>query len=185
MTAFTPEPESEDQMQAQLEAFFESHGWTAIREVSPHHSSDRADLIVESPQYGWFGIETKFWEQDGGAKLADAHEQIVGQYRGQKYIGERIDRWVLFPYFNEYHGENARDEWRSERADWRQQFIREMLCRHGVAIGYFSCGAAVLDYAYSRAECKVPVGDHPRHNDNVDMDVIDEMIERKMNRLSY
>jgi len=184
MTAFTPEPESEDQMQAQLEAFFENHGWTAIREVSPHHSSDRADLIVGSPQYGWFGIETKFWEQDGGAKLADAHEQIVGQYRGQKYIGERIDRWVLFPYFSGQQREND-DERLSARATWRRQFTRELLCRHGVGIGYFAHGAGVLDYAYSRAECKVPVGDHPRHNDNVDMDVIDEMIKRKMNRLSY
>jgi len=175
MTAFTPDPESEDQMQAQLEAFFENHGWTAIREVSPHHSRIRADLIVESPQYGWFGIETKFWEQDGGAKLADAHEQIVGQYRGRKYIGERIDRWVLFPYFSE----------QSARATWRQQFTRELLCRHGVGIGYFAHDAAVLDYAYSRAECKVTVGDHRYHDDNADIKAIDEMIKRKMDRLSY
>ena len=90
---------NEDELQEWLESTFEEAGWNAIREVSPHGSDYRADLIVESEKYGWFGIETKFiGDSQGPAEMAKAHHQIVEKYRGKKYIGNKIDLWAVCPY---------------------------------------------------------------------------------------
>lgn len=193
-TVETPElgdlgwPTSEQEVQDGLEQFFEKMGWTALTEVSPHHSDYRADLIVKSDEYGWFGAEIKYFDTTGASKVADAHHQIVAQYRGKKYLGNRINRWVLIPYFAKRSGPGATTS--LPRRDLLQ-FSRELCCRHGVGIVDLTKAKydhLVLDFAYSRSECKVPVGHHEyaeRHHDNVDMDAIDEMIERKMDRLNY
>jgi len=91
--------DSEDELQEWLKDAFEEAGWTAIREVSPHSSDYRADLIVEHDRFGWFGIETKFIGTGRGlTNIAKAHHQIIQKYRGRRYIGEKIDLWCVCPY---------------------------------------------------------------------------------------
>ena len=80
---------SEAELQRNLKSYFEKHNWLAVREVSPTDSRVKADLIVKHDTYGWFGIETKYFNNDGGGKVADAHHQIISQYRGRRYINDR------------------------------------------------------------------------------------------------
>ena len=175
---------TEDTLQNRLEQYFELHGWTAIREVSPHNANVRADLIVNHDEYGWFGIETKFFDGDGGSKAADAHHQIVSKYRGKRYIRNKINLWAICPFFS---GRNSNDEWHQQRANQRNQFTRELFCRHGV--GYINPfrEPLLIDFAYSRAECKVPVNTNrdTRHHDNVDVELIREAVSRKMDKYDY
>jgi hypothetical protein len=105
MPAHTPDFESEDQMQEWLEGEFESAGWTAVREVSPHNSNLRADLLVHHEDYDWIGIECKYMSSPrNGKKIAEAVEQIVTKYRGRKYIGKKIDLWAFCPYYYKDNG---------------------------------------------------------------------------------
>lgn len=174
---------SEDQLQEELEEHFEAHGWTAIREVSPHASNLKADLIVEHDSHGWFGIETKYFDGDGGGKVADAHHQIVSKYRGKRYIGNKINLWAICPYFSGFD----KDEWHAQRADWRNDFVRELFCRHG--IGYVNPlrSPLLIDFAYSTASYKVPVDTdrHTRHHENVDITEIKSSVEEKIERFGY
>jgi hypothetical protein len=48
---YCPRFQNEDELQDWLEDEFEKAGWTAIREVTPHSSSVRADLIVNHEGY--------------------------------------------------------------------------------------------------------------------------------------
>jgi len=179
------ELESEEELQIWLEDFFEDQGWIAIREVSPRGSDVRADLIVSHDEYGWFGIETKYMRGDGGGKIATAHHQITQKYRGQKYLGEKIDLWVICPYF---WGMNSPDytEKHSQQAS-RATFTREFFCRHG--IGYLDLDRyqLLLGFAYSKPWAKVPVGGEylDDYIDDVDLDKIVESVNRKMGKYGY
>lgn len=177
--------ESEEELQEWLEDFFEANGWTAIREVSPHSSNYRADLVVKNEEYGWFGIETKYMHLDGGGKIAKAHHQITEQYRGQRYLGEKIDRWVICPYFR---GMNSPDYPMKERQEKiRAKFTREFFSRHG--IGYIDLDRyqLLLDFAYSQPWAKVPVGGDylEKYQENVDILKIDESVGNKIEKYSY
>jgi len=176
--------QSENQFQKELEQYFENHGWIALREVSPHSSNNRADLIVQHDDFGWFGIETKFFDNDGGAKVADAHHQIITKYRGKKYVGNRIDLWCVAPYFSGY---DTDDEWVSNRAQWRRRFTREFFCKHGVGILDISRRPLIMDFAYSMACKKVPVDSdkETRHHQNVDVQRIEKSVSKKMEKYAY
>jgi len=175
---------SENELQERLEQHFERHGWVAIREASPRNSNVRADLIVSHDDYGWFGIETKYFDGDGGGKVADAHHQIVSKYRGKRYIGHRIDLWAICPYFS---GWDSDDDWYKKRAKHRDQLIRELFCRHGVGYANPLRDPLLLDFAYSVAEQKVPVATdrQTRHHENVDVELIRESVTRKMREYEY
>lgn len=87
-----------------LESYFESQGWTAICEASPHWLALSADLIVTHPHSGWFRIESKYLTPDeGGRKRANRYQHIVFQYRGQKFLDQWITRWALCPYLTCEH----------------------------------------------------------------------------------
>jgi len=178
--------ESEEELQVWLESYFEKHGWTAIREVSPAHSDVRADLIVNHEDYGWIGIETKYFKSDGGAKIAKAHHQITRKYRGKKYIGKRINLWAICPYF---HGINSqRHGMGGNQQRLRGKIIREMFCKHGMGyIGLDTSTDLLIDFAYSKPIAKIPVnGDEDsRHYENVDIDAIKESVQDKMEKYDY
>jgi len=172
--ATRPSFTSEDDLQSWLESTFEDHGWTAIREVSPRTENVRADLIVQHTDYGWFGIETKIIGKSDGAKIADAHHQITRKYRGKRFIGNRINCWVVCPYFkNDSNGRGA--------------YTREMFCRHG--IGYFNVNWSTLrlDFSYSHGWAKVPIGGGrcERHAEKVDIDKIRDLVAEKMEVYDY
>ena len=183
MSVTIADANSENELQRKLEQHFENHGWVAIREVSPHGSNVKADLIVEHDSYGWFGIETKYFSRDGGAKLADAHHQIVSKYRGRRYIGNRINLWAICPFFTGYDS----DEWHRQRAEWRSDFVREFFCRHGVGYVNPSRSPLLIDFAYSTASYKVPVDTdrQTRHHENVDIDRIRSSVKRKIEEYQY
>lgn len=86
----------ESEFQDWLEEKFESAGWTAIQEVSPHRSNYRVDLLLIHDEFGRIGMELK--RLTGGTDAGTAHQQIVRQYSGRKYIGERVDKWAFAPY---------------------------------------------------------------------------------------
>ncbi|ERG97763.1 MAG: hypothetical protein J07HQX50_01791 [Haloquadratum sp. J07HQX50] len=122
---------SERELQENLNSYFEAHDWIALREQSPKGSRVKADLIVNNKTYGWFGIETKYFTNDGGSKVADVHHQIVPKYRSKKYFTHRINLWVVCPYFSGADVEG--DEWQTQRANWRHSYTREFFCRHSCA----------------------------------------------------
>jgi hypothetical protein len=160
--------ESEEELQEWLELTFESAGWTAIREVSPHGSNYQADLIVRDDEFGWFGIETKFvGDSQGPAVMAKAHHQIVEKYRGRKYLNNKIDLWCVCPYIqyaNIEHGRGEDDEDRRQRRDYEKmkrrqvQGTRPFFSQSG--IGWVSLDTYSLDmeFVQSRGYGTVPTG---------------------------
>jgi len=177
--------ESEEELQSWLESYFESQGWTAIREVSPHNSSVRADLIVNHDKYGWIGIEAKYFKRDGGAKIAHAHHQIINKYRGKKYLGEKIELWAICPYF---YGINRPSGLGANQQRLRCRLIREMFCKHGLGyIGLDTRNDLLIDFAYSRPIAKIPVNldEESRHYENVDIVEITESVEKKIEKYDY
>lgn len=176
--------ESEEELQEWLEEQFEKHGWTAIREVSPHSSSDRADLIVNHDRYGWMGIETKYFKRDGGAKIAEAHHQITKKYRGKKYIGNRINLWVFCPYF---YGLNADDPFQINQQWMRARLSKEFFSKHGIGFIDLDRSDLLIDFGHSMPVEKIPVdGDEGgRYRNPVDMGEIREGVEEKMDKYEY
>jgi len=179
------EMSSESELQEWLEKFFERNGWTAIREVTPHNSQKRADLIVSHDDYGWFGIETKYMHGDGGRKLAEAHHQITRRYRGRKYINQRIDYWAICPY---WWGINSPDYVSKHKTQQqRATYTREFFGRHGIGYIDLDRWQFLIDYAYSKPWAKVPVGGDyiDQYYDDVDIEKIDDSIQSKMDEMSY
>jgi len=176
---------SEAELQRNLKSYFEKHNWLAVREVSPTDSRVKAELIVKHDTYGWFGIETKYFNNDGGGKVADAHHQIISQYRGKRYINDRINLWAVCPYFS--GADSDGDEWHNERASWRQQYTRELFCKHGVGYVNPRRNPLLIDFAYSVPTRKVPVDTNreTRHHRNVDIEEIRAAVKKKMEKYSY
>ena len=170
------EIESEDELQEWLKSYFEDRGWTAIREVSPDWSNDSANLLVRHADYGWFGIEMKYFSpDDGGRKLANAHRQILFQYRGRNYLNNRITLWVLCPYIDDT----------ARRVSSHLQFIREFLCGHGIGYIDLRRNDLLIDFAYSHPEAKVPVGGPSisKYQDSVAMPYIYDKVENHIAQL--
>jgi len=156
--------DSEDELQEWLESAFEESGWTAIREASPHFSDYRADLIVQHDNYGWFGIETKYiGSSQGPIDMAKAHHQIVNQYRGKKYVGNRIDLWLVCPYVKYSTAEDMRepvpgeDSWRSSKKEQIQQ-MRQFFQHSGIGWIELNHYSLDLDFIESKRTGCIPVG---------------------------
>lgn len=88
--------DTEQEFQDYLERKFEENGYTAIQEVSPHRSNYRADLLLIHDEFGRIGLELK--RLTGGSDAGKAHQQIVRQYSGKRYISERVNLWAFAPY---------------------------------------------------------------------------------------
>jgi len=155
---YTPEFNSEDEVQSWLKSVFESHGWDAIREVSPHHSDRRADLLVQNSEFGWVGIEVKHLRStDQGGKIGKAIQQILNRYQGRKFIGESVDVWCLAPY---YQAQNI-----GHRS--HEHTIRSVVNSFGV--GYLNLGhnRLMMEFDYNTGDRKIFIGhlpDYPYDN---------------------
>jgi len=88
--------DTEREFQDYLESKFESVGFDVIQEVSPHNSQYRVDLLLLHDEYGPIGMELK--RLTGGSDAGKAHQQIVRQYSGRRYIGKKVKKWVFAPY---------------------------------------------------------------------------------------
>lgn len=95
-TVGLPYLDTEQEFQDFLEAKFETHGFDAIQEVTPRNSKYRADLLLLHDEYGPIGLELK--RLTGGSDAGKAHQQIVRQYAGRKYINRRVKLWAFAPY---------------------------------------------------------------------------------------
>lgn len=181
----TPEIDSEARLQEWLQAYFERNNWTAIREVNVVGESYSADLIVNHQKYGWFGIEAKYFQGDGGAKMADAHHQITRKYRGEKYINTRIDLWAVCPYF----ADADCSDFKQMQETTRLRLMREFFSRHGIGFLDLQRKGMVIDFAYSNKSMKVPIaGDSKgleKYRDAVDMELIQESVSRKRQVYDY
>ena len=180
-----PSLDSEDELQEWLESYFEDNGWTAIREVSPHRSNYSADLIVQHDKFGWIGIECKYFERDGGSKIAKAHHQIISKYRGEKYIkNNKIDLWCLCPYFK---GIEDRSRYGRNQQELRQTLIREMFCAHGIGVLMLNRRRLLLDFAYSHRASKIPISPDDGYYgyDDVDIQRIRDIVSRKIEKYNY
>jgi len=102
-TVGLPYFDTEQEFQDFLEEKFEAHGFDAIQEVSPHNSKYKADLLLLHDQYGAIGLELK--RLTGGSDAGKAHQQIVRQYAGQKYINRRVRLWAFAPYMPKLQAE--------------------------------------------------------------------------------
>jgi hypothetical protein len=195
--------DDEEELQQWLEQAFEECGWTAIREVSPHRSNFSADLIVNHDRYGWFGIETKYIRRGAGSggahQMAKAHHQIVQQYRGKKYIGNRINLWAVCPYIRYFNTEDGGEyyEQRNEIAHTKTFFDLS-------GIGWIGLDTYALSMSFveSQGYGRVPVGklaqsekvqqNRSRYRNSVerwrrecDMDRIRESVRRKTEKIHY
>jgi len=108
---------NESEFQSWLEYRFERKGYDVLTEVKPHNSRYRADMILINGKLSPIGMELKYFS--GGSDAARAHQQIVRQYAGRKYVGRKVNRWVFAPYMpklvNElnksgYHGRWSKAE---------------------------------------------------------------------------
>jgi hypothetical protein len=206
----TEPPQDEREFQDWLEWYFEENGWYVEREVRNKNGEGRADLIVNHSDYGWFGIETKYFDSTGPASMADAHEQIVGKYRGGNFFSKDIDLWAVCPFYSKLRWkcvecDQEGDDFYGGRINYLSQLVREFFCRHG--IGYIDVrgkkygGVIDIDFAYSKATHKIPVGytdeNTERRKDwgyvdkyedrveNVDVGLITDSVKSKMSDLSY
>jgi len=154
-----------------LKEQFLKHGWEAHREISPKGTDFRADLIVYHENWDWIGIECKYMSSPrNGKKVGEALQQILKQYRGETYLGDKqIDLWVMSPYM-----ENS-----DHRTIGINQTIREVLCHFGIGILWPYEGHMKLDFAYSHSDTKIMLGDETGQ-DYGDIDRIREMVAKKM-----
>lgn len=180
-----PQLDNEDELQAWLKSHFEENGWTAIREVKPHGSDYSADLLVNHDRYGWIGIECKYFDHDGGSKIAKAHHQIVTKYRGEKFIkNNRVNLWAICPYFK---GIGATSQYYRNQQELRQKLLREMFCAHGMGIIKLNRYSLLIDFAYSQSGSKIPVSERSDYHshEKVDIENIRDIVSKKMDRLNY
>lgn len=171
-----PDFSCEDEMQEWLENEFESAGWTAIREVKPHHSRCRADLIAQHDEYGWIGVECKYMSSPrNGRKVGEAIDQIVNKYRGRKYVGNRIDLWAFCPY---YYKDDARKQ--------PQQTIRELLCYFGIGVIELDKSGLIINFDHSDRDKKIKVSQLTDWDDGREygsIDAIQTAVEPKLERI--
>lgn len=99
--------DTEQQFQDYLEEKFEANGFTAIQEVSPSKSNYRADLLLIHDEFGKIGLELK--RVTGGSDAGRAHQQIVRQYAGERYISGRVYLWAFAPYIPKLQSAKERD----------------------------------------------------------------------------
>jgi len=152
---YVPYFDNEPEFHAWLVKFFESKGWSALSEQSPHYSDYRADIIVQDPiSTNWVGLEIKhFNSKRCGSKHSRALEQITQQYGGRNYwFGEKIDAWCYVPYVSNLRG-------KIDRGD--MHLLREMFCYFGIGFLNLNRRSAVLNFAASDKSKKVFVGYWP------------------------
>lgn len=175
MARHTPEFENEDHLQRWLETQFESAGWKAIREVKPHFSNYRADLIVHHDDWGWIGIECKYMSSTrNGRNAAKALEQIVSQYRGRSYIGNKIFLWVFCPYF---HKEDPNASF---------QTLRELFCYFGIGVINLYRSNLKMNFSHSNRDAKILIksfNDYDDDRDFGDPSVIRQSVKSKIGKL--
>lgn len=174
---------SEDDVQQYLEDKFEANGWTAIREVSPHRSNYRIDLLLIHERYGKVGIEVKYiGAGEGGRVFAEAHQQITQQYWDKKYLGDRIGLWAIAPFFE--HNHHDREDWHQTYAQGKGDFAREFFCKYGIGYLDLNDPYGTIDFGYSIAEYKIPAFPMERelpdrHTENCDVAAIRASVRKK------
>lgn len=123
-----PDFDSEQEFQDYLERVLEESGFTAIQEVKPHRSDYRVDLLLIHDDYGKIGLELKYLT--GGTDAAQAHEQIVRQYSGKKYLGDRVVKWVFAPYMPKLQSEQEHTAHGFQKG--KHQVLKHMFQSYGI-----------------------------------------------------
>lgn len=113
-----------------------------------------------------------------GGVVAEGFRQITQQYRGRKYIGNRINLWVIAPYFN----------FPSEDLVFKSQsFTREFFSYFGIGYLDFERWGLFLDFEYSNPDMKIFVKNLSSYDkdDHMygDINIISDSVAKKMDRL--
>ena len=162
----TEPPQDEDDLQRWLAKQFDDNGWYVERELESQSSEGRADIVAKHDEYGWFGVETKFFDNTGGAAFADAHHQIVKKYRNERFLGEDILAWSVCAYFPEMRRDIlGDDDLLGNRAKHISKFMREAFCRHGIGYIHLDKWVTEMDFGYSNSWAKVPISYQTVDND--------------------
>lgn len=143
--------DTEQEFQDYLESKFESVGFDVIQEVSPHNSRYRVDLLLLHDEYGPIGMELK--RLTGGTDAGRAHQQIVRQYSGRHYIGNKVKKWVFAPYMPKLQYDSDTDS----RNDYFQKGKLEVLEHF-----FQAYGIGVLN-VHSRGYARIKWGANNRH----------------------
>lgn len=187
-------PDTEEEFRDALAEIFDQNGWYVETELKSNTSDYRADIIVQKSDYGWFGIETKYFTSDvSGDKLSDAHEQIIGKYQGEKFLNHEVKLWCFAGFFESLRKRSlnadcpyeTKPAWKSNsvRSEPWQFFIREFFCNHGV--GYIPINEHNLrmDFSYSDRRQKVPIINGGSYDP--DIRLIRSEVDKKINSLTY
>lgn len=172
---------TESDFQDWLEEKFESEGWTAIQEVSPHRSNYRADLLLMHDEFGRIGMELK--RLTGGSDAGRAHQQIVRQYSGKKYIGERVDKWAFAPYMPklQYDQEKRQPQFQWGKLEVLEHFFQSygigVLNVHESAYARLKWGAT-KEYMLPAFPMKKQVPE--RNEEGYDLNKIEERIDERL-----
>jgi len=172
---------SEDDYQEYLKTKFQWDGWTAAREVSPAGSRYRADLIVHHDNVGWLGIEAKYTRY-GGAKMAEAHHQIVKKYRSKTYLAKKIDLWVYAPFFDK--SSLLEQDSQPNTVDLRiDQLTCSFFNRHG--IGYLPPFGNRIKYQQSDSDFFIQITRPWDDFHQANMDKINDWVKSARETYSY
>jgi len=124
--------ETEQEFQDYLEEKFEAHGTTAIQEVSPDGSAYRVDLLLIHDELGKVGVELK--RLTGGSDAARAHQQIVHQYSGKEYLGDRVDLWAFAPYMPKLQRDRLADARDDGFQRGKLEALEHFFHRYGIGV---------------------------------------------------
>jgi hypothetical protein len=181
-TDWLPVFESEQEFQDYLEKQLEEQGYTAIQEVKPHRSNYRVDLLLLHDDYGKIGIELKYLT--GGTDAANAHRQIVDQYSGRKYLGDKVIKWVFAPYMPKLQSEQEHTMHGFQKG--KHEVLQHMFQSYGIGfLDIHSSPYCTFDWGKGR-EYKMPAfKDKPGtldESNDFELEAIDERSRERLIR---
>lgn len=182
--------DTEQEFQDYLEKKFEANGFTAIQEVSPARSNYRADLLLIHDEYGKIGLELK--RVTGGSDAGRAHQQVVRQYAGERYIGDRVFLWAFAPYMPKLQSAKEADDGESYYAvrtagfqEGKLEVLEHFFQRYGIGVlNIHESGYARLKWG-TTTEYMLPAfpmkTDIPERNQNgYELDSIRERVSERL-----
>jgi len=174
---------SEDDLQNYIEHGMESNGYTVIREIKPHYSNFRADIVAQHDSIGTVGIECKY-VTGGPIVAAEAARQVIDKYAGQKFVNWKVDVWGICLFGRCFRPDSINKQI-SDRREIKDNSTVETTKRimNGFGLGWVTAhdDRVVMEFLPSGRDVCIPLfhsdGENPEWFDKVDMERIESLVE--------